>query len=134
MPDRDGVGFAEEGDDDPLEGLEGRPGVHFGVRVDGLPDFGESGGLEDLGREEVLGVLAGGHGWIAEAPTVIIKVFEGGEGSTSGGRSERSRESGDLLPDDARERDGDGMVTCMFAVAIICVLCAVTKVLCESLW
>jgi hypothetical protein len=51
----------------------------------------------------------------------MINVFEGGDGSTSAGRSERSRESGDLLPDDARERDGDGMATCISAVAIICV-------------
>jgi hypothetical protein len=46
----------------------------------------------------------------------MISVFEGGDGSTSGGRSERSRESGDLLPDDARERCGDGAVACMFAI------------------
>lgn len=55
------------------------------------------------------------------AHTVIIRVLLGGEGSTSGGRSERSRERADLLPDDVRERCGDGIVTCMFAVAIICV-------------
>jgi hypothetical protein len=46
----------------------------------------------------------------------MISVFEGGDGSTSGGRSERSIESGDLLPDDARERCGDGAVACMFAI------------------
>jgi hypothetical protein len=51
----------------------------------------------------------------------MIRVLEGGDGSTSGGRSERSSESGDLLPDDARERSGEGMVTCMFAVASMCV-------------
>ena len=55
--------------------------------------------------------------------TVMIRVFDGGDGWTSGGRSERSSESGDLLPDDAREREGDGMVTCMFAVASMCVEC-----------
>ena len=55
--------------------------------------------------------------------TVMIRVFDGGDGWTSGGRSERSSESGDVLPDDARERDGDGMVTCMFAVASMCVEC-----------
>lgn len=48
--------------------------------------------------------------------TVMMSVFEGGDGSTSGGRSEKSRESGDLLPDDARERCGDGRVACMFAI------------------
>jgi hypothetical protein len=47
--------------------------------------------------------------------TVIIRVFDGGDGSTSGGRSEKSRESGDLVPDDARERCGEGMVACIFA-------------------
>jgi hypothetical protein len=50
------------------------------------------------------------------AHTVMMSVFEGGDGSTSGGKSERSRESGDLLRDDALERCGDGMVACMFAI------------------
>jgi hypothetical protein len=45
----------------------------------------------------------------------MMSVFEGGDGSTSGGRSERSRESGDLVPDDARERCGEGTCACMFA-------------------
>jgi len=49
-----------------------------------------------------------------------MRVFEGGDGSTSGGRSERSRDSGDLLRDDARERCGDGTATCMFAVVSVC--------------
>jgi hypothetical protein len=47
---------------------------------------------------------------------VMMSVFEGGDGSTSGGRSERSRESGDLVPDDARERCGEGTCACMFAI------------------
>ena len=51
---------------------------------------------------------------------VIMRVFEGGDGSTSGGRSERSRDSGDLLRDDARERCGDGTATCMIAVVSVC--------------
>jgi hypothetical protein len=59
----------------------------------------------------------------------MIKVFEGGDGSTSGGRSERSRESGDLLPDDARERDGVGIVTCMLAAAIMYSPCVRAEVL-----
>lgn len=50
----------------------------------------------------------------------MINVFEGGDGSTSGGRSERSRDSGDLLPEDARDRDGEGRFACMFATAIMC--------------
>jgi hypothetical protein len=62
LPDRDGVRVAEEGHDDPLERLERRPGVHLGVRVDGLPDFGQSGGLEDFGRKEVLEGLVGHRG------------------------------------------------------------------------
>jgi hypothetical protein len=52
--------------------------------------------------------------------TVIMRVFEGGDGSTSGGRSERSRDSGDLDPDDARERCGEGTATCMFATISVC--------------
>jgi hypothetical protein len=57
----------------------------------------------------------------------MIRVFEGGDGCTRGGRSERSRVSGDLDPEDAREREGDGIVAFMcrewsrnFAV-IVCV-------------
>lgn len=48
--------------------------------------------------------------------TVMMSVLDGGEGSTSGGRSERLRESGDLLPDDARERSVDGMVGCIVEI------------------
>lgn len=103
--------------------------MHFGVCVDGLPDFGEGGGLEDLGCEEVLGELAEVCRLLVQALTVMISVFEGGDGSTSGGRSERSRDSGDLLLDDARERDGDGIVTCMLAGAIIYSSCVRAKVL-----
>lgn len=51
-----------------------------------------------------------------ERLTVIMSVFDGGDGSISGGRLERSRESGDRLPDDVRERCGDGRVACMFAI------------------
>lgn len=51
-----------------------------------------------------------------ERHTVIMRVFDGGDGSISGGRLERSRESGDRLPDDARERCGDGRAACMFAI------------------
>lgn len=52
----------------------------------------------------------------------MMSVLEGGEGCTSGGRSEKSRESGDLLPEDARERNAEGGLTCMLAVAIMCVM------------
>jgi len=45
----------------------------------------------------------------------MIRVLEGGVGSTSGGRSERSSFSGDLLPEDALERVGDGISAgCMY--------------------
>lgn len=54
LPDGDGVFVAEEGDHDALEGFQGCPGVHFGVGVDGLADFGEGRGLEDFRGEEVL--------------------------------------------------------------------------------
>jgi hypothetical protein len=55
---------------------------------------------------------------------VMMSVFEGGDGSTSGGRSERSSESGDFVPDDARERTGEGIVGCMFATVCVrtCIL------------
>lgn len=46
---------------------------------------------------------------------VIMRVFEGGEGSTSGGKLERSRDRFDLF-DDALERCGDGVDACMLAV------------------
>jgi hypothetical protein len=55
LPDGDGVLFGEEGDDETFEGLQGRPGVDFGVGVDSLAELGEGGGVEDLGCEEVLG-------------------------------------------------------------------------------
>jgi hypothetical protein len=42
-------------------------------------------------------------------PTVMMRVFEGGDGWTSGGRSERSRESGDLDREEARDRCGEGI-------------------------
>lgn len=51
---------------------------------------------------------------------MIIRVFEGGEGCTSGGRSERSRDSGDLEPELARERDGEGISTAI--VFMVCIL------------
>jgi len=54
-----------------------------------------------------------------------MRVFEGGEGCTSGGRSERSRDSGDLERDDALERWGDGISAGMVAVftRVCCTLC-----------
>jgi hypothetical protein len=45
--------------------------------------------------------------------TVIMSVLEGGDGCTSGGRSEKSSESGDLDREEARECCGDGMVVVM---------------------
>lgn len=122
LADGDGVGRVEEGDDDALEGFERRPCVDFGVGVDGLADFCQGGGLEDLRCEEVLWcVRQVSCCRFALKLTVMMSVFEGGDGCTRGGRSDRSRESGDLLPDDARERDGEGRLACMLAVAIMCV-------------
>lgn len=40
-----------------------------------------------------------------------MRVFEGGEGWTSGGKSDRSSDKGLLVPEDARERDGEGIST-----------------------
>jgi hypothetical protein len=49
----------------------------------------------------------------------MIKVFEGGEGCTSGGRSERSSESGDLDRDDVRECCGEGRSVAMAVVMFL---------------
>ena len=111
--------------------------MNFCVRVDGLSNLCEGGGLEDLWRKEVLRpVLAEFAVRFQGIHTVIISVFDGGDGSTRGGRSERSRESGDLLPEEARERNGDGMVTCIFAAAIMCreQRCCVVGCCGELLW
>lgn len=114
----------EEGDYDTAEGFERGPGVNFGMLIDRFADLGESVELEDFGREEVLQVLLAILFICTKTVhTVIMRVFEGGDGSTSGGRSERSSESGDLVPDDARERCGDGMVASMFATKEVAVLC-----------
>ena len=123
LADGDGVGRVKEGYDDALEGLQRRPRMNFCVDIDRLPDFCQGGGLEDLGCKQVLvcALAVRIETRLGDTHTVIIKVFEGGDGSTSGGRSERSSESGDLLLEDARECDGDGMVACMFAAAIMCV-------------
>jgi hypothetical protein len=45
-----------------------------------------------------------------------MSVLEGGDGCTSGGRSEKSSESGDLDREEVRECCGDGMVVVMFVV------------------
>ena len=66
-------------------------------------------------------------------PTVIMSVFEGGDGCTSGGRSERSSDSGDFVREEARDRWGDSISVVMFAVMLhhysmpssLCVECRV---------
>jgi hypothetical protein len=88
--------------------------------VDRLAELCEGGDVEDLWREEVLRMSARFTEVFQVRLTVIMRVFEGGDGSTSGGRSERSRDSGDLLRDDARERCGDGTATCMFEMYAEC--------------
>ena len=52
--------------------------------------------------------------------TVIMRVFDGGDGCTNGGRSERSSDSGDLEPDDARERCGEDVEACILAIIPKC--------------
>ena len=54
---------------------------------------------------------------------MIISVFEGGDGCTSGGRSERSSESGDLVRDEARDRCGDGMAVVISVVGCSTTIC-----------
>jgi hypothetical protein len=49
--------------------------------------------------------------------TVMIRVFEGGEGCVRGGRSERSSESGDLVRDEDRECCGEGMFVAMAVIS-----------------
>lgn len=64
--------------------------------------------------------------------TVMIKVFEGGVGSTRGGRSERFSLSGDLLPEDARERVGDGISAGCMCVRFVEALLGSGIAVCES--
>jgi hypothetical protein len=63
-------------------------------------------------------LLAWSEVWERQLHTVIIRVLDGGEGSTSGGRSERSIDSGDfgdfgdfgdLVSELARDREGEGI-------------------------
>ncbi len=80
-------------------------------------DLSKRGGLEDFLINEILreGLVLSAT-WPEKLHTVIIRVFDGGDGCTNGGRSERSRESGDLEPDDARERCGEGVEACILAI------------------
>lgn len=66
----------------------------------------------------------------ADVLTVMIRVFEGGEGVVSGGRSERSSESGDLVRDDVRECCGEGRSVAM-AVVMFSRVCG-SSVVCEG--
>jgi hypothetical protein len=116
----DGRFDVEEGDYYPPERLKWCPGVDLGMLVDGFAELGEGGDVKDLSCEQVLEMLVTAVEMWQVMHTVIMRVLEGGDGSTSGGRSERSRDSGDLFPDDARERCGEGTATCMFATVSRC--------------
>jgi hypothetical protein len=39
-----------------------------------------------------------------------------------------------LLPEEARERCGEGIVTCMFAAAIMCVCACMAELQCSASW
>jgi hypothetical protein len=66
--------------------------------------------MKYLGFLEVLkGLLVWSVASLRHVLTVMIRVLDGGDGSTSGGRSERSNDSGDFAPEDARERTGEGI-------------------------
>ena len=94
----DGGGDGGVGDDDAAEGAERGEGVEGCGRaeegMDVLEVLGDESckGVEVLGRGSVLtGFVWGGQG---AKRTVMRRVFDGGEGGISGGREERSRESG----------------------------------------
>jgi hypothetical protein len=70
-------------------------------------------------------LLAWSEVWERQLHTVIIRVLDGGEGSTSGGRSERSIDSGDfgdfgdLVSELARDREGEGISTDIVLAMIV---------------
>ena len=88
-----GVGYY-----DSAEGAKGGEGVERGGRaqkgVNVLEVLGEKGGegVEVLRGSELVGRVTGCCG--RATGTVMRRVFDGGEGVISGGRAERSRESG----------------------------------------
>lgn len=107
LADRDSGVDIEERNDDAFKRLERRPGVDRGMPVDRLADLDQVGGAEYLRLDEVLDpVNCDASQAKSGALTVIMSVFEGGDGCTSGGRSERSSDSGGLVLDEARERCG----------------------------
>jgi len=58
LPYLDGRFDVEEGDYNPAERLQWRPGVNLAMLVDRFADLCEGGDVEDLWREEVLRMLA----------------------------------------------------------------------------
>jgi hypothetical protein len=120
LADCDGGFDIEEGDYDAAERFERSPGVDRAMLVYRLADLYEIRRLEDLRLNKVLVVVSMGSckPLRVAALTVMIRVFEGGEGCTSGGRSERSSESGDLDRDDVRECCGEGRSVAMAVVML----------------
>lgn len=83
--------------------------MYWCVVVDGFPNLDEVRRVKDLGFNKILRDGQLELDKLEIKPTVIMSVFEGGDGWTSGGRSERSRESGDLDREEARDRCGEGI-------------------------
>jgi hypothetical protein len=83
--------------------------VYWCVVVDGFPNLDEVRRVKDFRFNKILGDGQFESDKLEVAPTVMMSVFEGGDGWTSGGRSERSRESGDLDREEARDRCGEGI-------------------------
>ena len=90
------------------------------VRIDGFPYLDKIRRVENLGLNKVLGVCQFRSKKTRNAPTVMMRVFEGGDGWTSGGRSERSSESGDLDREEARDRCGEGISVVILLVGAHC--------------
>lgn len=83
--------------------------MYWCVVVDGFPNLDEVRRVKDFRFNKILGDGQFKSDKLEVAPTVMMSVFEGGDGWTSGGRSERSRESGDLDREEARDRCGEGI-------------------------
>ena len=83
--------------------------MYWCVVVDGFPNLDEVRRVKDCRCNKILGDGQFKSDKLEVAPTLMMSVFEGGDGWTSGGRSERSRESGDLDREEARDRCGEGI-------------------------
>lgn len=75
--------------------------------------------LEDGGDVEILSdVSTDSAGWIVKSLTVIMSVFDGGEGVIREGTSDRSIESGVLGPDDRRLEVSEVCCVCWYSSAV----------------